>query len=97
MRDSLGSVLTMPQFVPDSSAVQARIKQIASILVEEGITSDLLYQFGATLEEEAKTIEIVRSAPGGEEDLLGYMPGVAPKADPETVARATRRIIDEVT
>jgi hypothetical protein len=73
-----------------------RLRKIAAILVEESVASYLPYQYGVTLEGEAETIELVRSSRGGEKDLPGYMLGIAPGADPASIQRAARRIIDEV-
>ncbi|MDP1860095.1 MAG: hypothetical protein Q8K82_15575 [Gemmatimonadaceae bacterium] len=79
-----------------SSDLEARLKKIAMILVEESVASYLPYQFGVTLEKEAATIEIVRASPNGAADLPGYLIGAAPGADPASLARAAQRIIEEV-
>jgi hypothetical protein len=78
------------------SDLQARLSKIATILVEENVASYLPYQFGVTLEKEAATIEVVRASRNGAEDLPGYLIGAAPGADPECLARAAQRIIEEV-
>jgi len=78
------------------SDLQARLKKIATILLEESVASYLLYQFGVTLENEAATIETVRASRNGAEDLPGYLVGAAPGADPGSLARAAQRIIEEV-
>jgi hypothetical protein len=80
-----------------SAEMKARIGKIGSILVEESVASYLSFHLGVTLEGEARTIDLVRSSDHGAEDLPGYMLGIAPEADPESISRATRRIIDEVT
>ncbi len=73
-----------------------RLRKIAAILVEEGVASHLAYQFGVTLQGEAETIELVRSAPDGVEALHGYMLGIAEGADPDSIQRAATRILNEV-
>jgi len=80
----------------EPSALEARLKKIAAILVEESIASFLPFEFGVTLEKEAQTIESVRTSPNGAADLPGYLVGAAPHADPASLARAAQRIIDEV-
>ena len=76
--------------------LQVRLDKIARILVDESVASYLPYQFGVTLEKEAATIEIVRASRNGAEDLPGYLVGAAPGADPDSLARAAQRIIEEV-
>ena len=73
-----------------------RLKRIAAILVEESIATYLPFEYGVTLAREAETIELVRTSCDGEKDLPGYMLGIAPGADPESILRAARRIIDEL-
>lgn len=75
---------------------ELRIRAIATILVEESVASYLLYEYGVTIEGEAATIEAVRASPTGTEDLAGYLAGIAPRADPESVARAAARILGEI-
>jgi hypothetical protein len=79
-----------------SGDVEPRVRAIATILVEESVARYLLYEHGVTLEGEAAMIELVRASNSGPQDLPGYLAGIAPRADPESLTRAAERILAEV-